>query len=114
MGLKLNLTAVLISLALPACSYSVHQVQAAGYLPVHPQGVVQPHPVQAEAEQDVILGFTGNTEFVEEAYSKLLQSCPHGEIIGLQSRYSTAHHFLSYTDKLVLWGTCLEPVSDAR
>ena len=65
-------------------------------------------PVSVEANQNVILGFSFNTDFADEAYQNLLNSCPNGRIINVSARHSTDLGFLAYKNKMVLTGTCLE------
>lgn len=90
------------------CTYSLHEYQAAGYSPA----VVPPGPprqavrIRSDAEQFVVLGITGDTAYVDEAYAKLLDQCS-GEIVGVNTRFSTKLGFLSYTNKIDVQAMCL-------
>ncbi len=50
---------------------------------------------------------TGNTDYVEEAYHRLLAACPAGELVGVNTRYSTKLGFLSYTNHIHMQALCL-------
>jgi hypothetical protein len=98
------LGAVLVS----GCSYSMHEYQAAGYAaPSSPPGPPrQAAWIHASAHQRVILGVTDNTDYVDEAYARLVAQCP-GDIVGLNTRYSTALSFLSYKETVDVQAFCL-------
>jgi len=93
------------------CSYSMHEYQAAGYAAspaaAHPG---EPPPraewIHAHAEQGVVLGVTDNTHYVDEAYASLLSQCP-GEILGVNTRYSTKLGFLSYRNAVDMQAFCV-------
>jgi len=61
----------------------------------------------SKAEQFVILGFTTNTNYANEAYESLAQKCPNGAISPLTTKYYTSLGFLSWTNHIVLEGVCL-------
>jgi hypothetical protein len=92
------------------CTYSMNEYHAAGYAPVTRVDPDAPPPkpevVIADAEQDVVLGITDNTDYVDEAYGKLLAQCG-GDIVGVNTRYSTKLSFLSYTNRVHIQATCL-------
>ncbi len=94
------------ALVASGCTYSIHQVHSTDYLTEVPRG--RSRVITAEATQDVILYLTTSTEYVEQAHERLLAQCPQGEIVGIHGRHSTAHSFLSFTNKLVLKGLCVE------
>lgn len=100
------LAALALGLGSSACSYSIHQVHATDLLTEVPRG--RSRVISAEATQDVFLYLTTSTDYVDQAYNRLLNQCPGGEIVGIQGRHSTAHSFLSYTNKMVLRGYCVE------
>jgi hypothetical protein len=102
----LPLLAVLSLATATGCTYSIHQVHATDYLTEVPRG--RSREISAEATQDVILYLTTSTDYVDQAYERLLAQCPGGEIVGIHGRHSTAHSFLSFTNKLVLRGLCVE------
>jgi hypothetical protein len=102
--------ALLFCLALMACgcSYSMHEYQAAGYAaPSNPAGPPrQAEWIHASAHQHVVLGITDNTRYVDEAYARLLGQCP-GDIVAVNTRYSTALSFLSYKNTVDMQAFCL-------
>lgn len=90
------------------CSYSMHEYQAAGYAaPTNTTGRPrQAEWIHASAHQHVVLGITDNTRYVDEAYARLLLQCP-GDIVGVNTRYSTALSFLSYKNTVDMQAFCL-------
>jgi hypothetical protein len=104
--------AAIATLAGTGCSYSMHEYQAAGYAAspaaAHP-GELPPRAewIHAHAEQGVVLGVTNNTHYVDEAYANLLSQCG-GEIVGVNTRYSTKLGFLSYRNAVDLQAFCLK------
>ena len=102
-----NYKTLLISsllLLLASCTHSVHNYHVSDYNTNGPLG----KKVEAYAEEKIILGFTFDVNYVARAYSDLLASCPNGELHGINTRYSTSHSFLSYTNKIVIQAHCVE------
>jgi hypothetical protein len=99
-----------LSLALLAtgCSYSMHEYQVAGYAPATTTSGAPRHAewIHARADQHVVLGITGNTNYVDEAYARLASQCP-GDIVGVNTRYSTKLGFLSYKNTVEMQAFCL-------
>jgi hypothetical protein len=99
-------------LACSGCSYSMHEYQAGGYAasPVAGTGAgaapKQAEWIHARANQNVVLGITNNTRYVDEAYDQLLSQCS-GEIVGVNTRYSTRLSFLSYENTVDVQAFCL-------
>ena len=108
------LAAALAVFALGAtgCWSTVHEYQAAGYASDRrdPGPPIQATAIQSDAEQFVVLGITGDTQYVDEAYARLLAKCP-GEIVGVNTRYSTKLGFFSYTNEVHMQALC---VADAK
>lgn len=100
-------TALLACLAC-GCSYSMHEYQAAGY--AAPTAVAGParkaEPIIARADQGVVLGITDNTDYVDVAYARLVSQC-EGDIVGVNTRYSTKLGFLSYRNTVEMQAYCL-------
>lgn len=96
-------------LALTSCAHSIHEVHTSDFLPAAP--IESGKIVKASGEQFVIMGFTDNTNYVDEAYDRLLQACPQGRITGITTQYSTALGFFSWTEKILMQGLCLPPKS---
>ena len=61
--------------------------------------------VTASADDFVILGFQGDTSYVEKAYSRLGDKC-RGRISQVTTEYITSYKFLSYDQKIILRGWC--------
>lgn len=90
---------------LSSCTYSVHQFNAGDV--VRPLPLEKMKLINAEGEQFSFLGFTFDTNYVLEAVEKLNEKCPGGEIQGINTRFSTAHGFLSWRNKVHLEGFCI-------
>lgn len=106
MRAMLGLVSLVALLLGSGCTYSIHQVHSSDYMTEVPRG--QSRVITAEATQDVVLYLTTSTRYVDEAYERLLAQCPRGEIVGIQGRHSTAHSFLSFTNKMALRALCVE------
>ena len=63
--------------------------------------------VEIVTEKKIILGFNFNSNYVDEAYDKLLKACPQ-EVVAVNTQYSTSHHFLHWTNKITLRAVCLK------
>lgn len=83
------------------CAYSIHQYAATDFT-----GMKQGTRVVGEGSKQYILIKTDN-QFVEKAYASLLSKCPSGRISGITSHYRTDLSFLSFTERLILEGTCI-------
>jgi hypothetical protein len=119
-SLSLRLLLVVAGALACGCSYSLHEYQAAGYAPatissgaptVRTAQPTRAAPLAAErihahAEQSVVLGITDNTDYVDEAFASLVSQCP-GDVIGLNTRYSTKLGFLSYRNTIDIQALCL-------
>jgi hypothetical protein len=89
------------------CTYSMHEVAASGYAAVPTGGPPRlAERIEAHTWQHVILGITDNTDYVDRAYASLLSQCP-GEIVGLNTRYSTSLGFLSFKNVVEMRALCL-------
>ncbi len=64
--------------------------------------------IEAEAEQFLILGFTTETNYINEAREELLSQCKTGVIQGPVTRVSTSHGFFSWTNKVHMQALCVE------
>lgn len=83
-----------------SCAHSIHQVHTSDFVKSSNGKVIQ-----AKAEQFVILGFTKQTDYVDQAYASLLKQCP-GSISGITTQISTSLSFLSWTNKALIQGIC--------
>lgn len=88
------------------CTHSLHIAHYSDFDPTY-----APYPrgnwIEAESEQFTILGFVGQTDYVNEAVEKLKAQCPGGKIQGIETQYSTDHGFFSWTNRIHLQGLCL-------
>ncbi|MGZ3770942.1 MAG: hypothetical protein ACXVCP_15040 [Bdellovibrio sp.] len=100
-----NIT-VLIFLFLTSCAHSIHEVHTSDFLPGMP--IEKGEMVSASAEQFVILGLVENTYYVDQAYQRLLDSCPKGAITAVTTQYSTSLGFFSWTNKILMQGLCVK------
>ncbi|MBI1862276.1 MAG: hypothetical protein HYR96_15285 [Deltaproteobacteria bacterium] len=96
---------LLIALLLVGCTHSIHLVNTSDFEPFTSYGGGK--LIQAKSEQFVIYYMTGNTDYVEEAYHKLMKECPGGTIKGITTQYSTSHGFFSWTNKILMQGLCV-------
>jgi len=88
------------------CAYSVHMTHVSDFSPTYKaqnKGTL----VSAHAEQFVVLGFTDNTHYVNQAYEGLLKSCVGGSIQGITSQYLTSLGFFSWTNEIDMQGLCV-------
>lgn len=97
----------LLGLLASGCTYSMHEYQAGGYAASPVAGPPrQAEWIHARGEQSVVLGVTDNTDYVDHAYTKLLDQCS-GEVVGVNTRFSTSLSFLSYTNVVEMRAMCL-------
>jgi hypothetical protein len=88
-----------------SCTHSVHQVHTSGFTPYKSSKVGK--PIQMRTEQFVIMGFTDNTDYVDQAYEGIQSRCVGGKIKGMTTQFSTSHGFFSWTNKILIQGQCL-------
>ncbi len=101
---------ILILPILTSCAFSMHQVHVSDfqpYAPIEQGGEV----VKAVGEQFVILWFTSETNYVNEAYAQLQQKCIHGDLSSITSQLYTELGFMSWKNKILLQGVCRETKS---
>ena len=97
---------VLVGLSLSSCAHSIHQVHVSDFSPYSKED--DGKMIRAESEQFVVLEMTGETNYVEEARSKLMAACPDGQIVGITTQFSTSLGFLSWTNKILMQGRCVK------
>lgn len=100
----LTLTCLLV---LSACAHSIHEVHTSDFTPGTP--IESGEMIKASGEQFVILWFTDDTDYVDQAYKKLMDSCPNGVVSGITTQLSTSLGFFSWTNKVLMQGLCLRP-----
>lgn len=62
--------------------------------------------VETTAKQRVILGFSFDTKYVDNARNSLIAQCD-GELTAVSTQYSTEHGFLSWNNKILMKGICV-------
>lgn len=97
---------LLTAAILAGCAHSVHMVHTSDFVPY--AKIEQGDVVKGHADQFVVLGFTGNTDYVDEAYRQLMQACPEGTITGITSQISTDLGFFSWTNHALMQGLCVK------
>ncbi len=101
----MKLLGALFVILLSGCAHSVHLVHASDFVPyASPESGEM---VEARAEQFAIMGFVSDTNYVDDAYAKLLVACPSGRITGITTQISTSLGFFSWTNKALMQGLCL-------
>ncbi len=96
---------ILSSLFLFSCSHSIHLVHVSDFSPY--QSKKADRPITAESEQFSIMGFNSDTKYVDDAYAQLMSKCKDGIIEGITTQYSTSHGFFSWTNKILMQGSCI-------
>jgi len=96
----------LIMLFFWGCTHSLHMAHVSDFSPTYRQ-YSQGELVKARAEQFVVMGFVGNTNYVDQAYTQLLATCSGGNIQGITTQYSTSHGFFSWTNVVEMQGLCI-------
>lgn len=98
------LVALFFSFSL-GCAHSIHHVHTSDFNPYAP--IERGEMVKGAAEQFVVLGFVGQTDYVNVAYDRLIQTCPNGSISGITTQFSTSLGFFSWTNKILMQGLCI-------
>lgn len=96
---------------LSSCAHSVHQVHTSDFdLPESVRGkkniVELGKVIQAKSEQFVIMGFTKETNYINQAYANLVSQCD-GTVLGITTQLSTSLGFFSWTNKVLMQGMCV-------
>ena len=93
------------ALVLASCAHSVHQVHVSDFRPK--AALEAGEVVKAETSQFVVLGFVGQTDYVEQAYVSLQKKCENGQLSSITTEHLTSLGFLSWTNKIRMHGLCL-------
>ena len=101
-----RLAILLTSMLAVGCTHAIHTNHTSDFVNTKPLGECR--QVAAKTDQFVFLGFVGQTDFADEAYSKLKAQCEGGVITGIQTRYSTSHNFLSWKNEVLMRGYCVD------
>ena len=102
--MKLRVIFLISFLGLIGCSHALHQYQVTEYDQIRTANFKR---ISAQAEQHTVLGFIDQTNYVDEAHDKLMRKCPNGKITSINTRYSTSHGFLSWTNTIKLTAYCV-------
>lgn len=101
------LALIFVIAILSGCTHSLHVSHVSDFSPTF-KPYARGELVKAQAEQFTVLGFVGDTNYVDEAYAKLQASCPNGVIQGITTQYSTSHGFFSWTNYVEMQGLCIK------
>lgn len=66
--------------------------------------------IEAKSQQTVFLGFTLETDYVNNARKKLMNQCTNGSIQGPVTRLSTSHGFFSWTNTAYMQALCVKKI----
>lgn len=100
----LSLGAVLLATA--GCTHAVHVNHTSDFRTTKP--LSEYREVRSSAEQTVILGIIGQTNYADEAYEELMRQCQMGSVTGIQTRLSTSHNFFHWRNEVKMKGYCSE------
>ncbi len=104
LNLKLKFLYLFLLLIFSGCAFSVHQFHAGDFHPYPRKNKV----VSAHAKQFVVLGFTDNTNYVDQALNQLMNSCRGGNIVGPTTEFMTELGFFSWTNHIYMQGSCVK------
>lgn len=104
--MKLRIIFSLILLIICGCTHSLHLSHVSDFSPTFKE-LNSGKFVQAKTEQFVIMGLVTQTDYVNQTYQKLLNTCPNGSIQGITSQYYTSHGFFSWTNYVEMQGLCI-------
>ena len=97
---------LLLCISITGCTHSIHMSHMSDISASTPKAVdLNEHIVEVNSEQIVILGLAFDTDYVNQAYEELQQKCP-GEIVAVNTQYSTSHGFLHWTNKIRMKAVC--------
>lgn len=99
------ITLIVLVSGMIGCTYSVHQVPLSDFKPYGAENTGK--PIEARSEQFVVLGFASETNYVDIAYQRLQSQCNDGVVTGIATKYYTAHGFFSWTNHIVMQGSCV-------
>jgi hypothetical protein len=97
---------LLLLIATSACTHSIHLAHTSDFYPTY-KSYAKGTLVKARSEQHVIMGFIGNTDYVNLAYNQIQNSCQGGTVQGITTQYSTSHGFFSWTNVIEMQGLCI-------
>jgi hypothetical protein len=89
-----------------SCTHSVHIMHVGDFRPY--QKFSSGTKIESEAEQFLILGFTQESNYINEAREQLMAQCENGVIQGPVTRVSTSHGFFSWTNRVYMQALCVK------
>ncbi|MBK9322945.1 MAG: hypothetical protein IPM97_08380 [Bdellovibrionaceae bacterium] len=96
----------LLTFIFVGCTHSLHVAHVSDFSPTFKE-YSKGELVKARAEQFTVMGIVTDTNYVNDAYTKLLASCSGGSIQGITTQYSTSHGFFSWTNVIDMQGLCI-------
>ncbi len=93
-------------LLLSACTHSLHVAHVSDFSPTFKK-YTEGELIFAKTEQFTVMGFVGQTDYVDQAYYQLMSKCPKGNVQGITTQYSTSHGFFSWTNIIEMQGLCV-------
>ena len=97
---------LLLCISISGCTHSIHMSHMSDISASSPKAInLDKHIVEVNSEQTVILGLAFDTDYVDQAYEELQQKCL-GEIVAVNTQYSTSHGFLHWTNKIRMKAVC--------
>ena len=97
---------ILVILSALGCTHAVHINHTSDFQTTRP--LAEYRQIETRTEQQVILGMVGQTDYADEAYHQLMSQCEDGMVTGIQTRFSTSHNFMSWTNVVEMKGYCSE------
>ena len=88
------------------CAHSIHGVHTNSF--DQTPGSKAPVMITSKAQQQTILGFVFDSNYVEEARWNLQKKCPNGRVEGITTQLSTSLGFLYWTNKILMKGLCYQ------
>lgn len=64
------------------------------------------HPVRAQVEKLIFLGFSFDNDFIDPLVSELKDKCPNGVVSGILTKDETISYFLVFRKRVVATGFC--------
>lgn len=97
---------LILGLLQVSCAHSIHDV----YVSDINQGTpfAKTKQVVANSSQFEVLWTATSTDYVEQAYTDLQEKCPKGDITGITTQFSTSLGFLSWHNKILMKGYCVQ------
>lgn len=106
MKIGLSLIGIMVLAVTLGCTHSTHLVHVSDFDPTY-KSYEKGDLIRARGEQQTIMGFVSDTDYVNIAYNDLKSKCVGGTIQGITTNYSTSHGFFSWTNIVEMQGLCV-------